>query len=250
MEFKALKVGELAKRTGVTVRTLHHYDQIGLLKPSLRTESRHRLYSSDDVVRLQQVVSLRQLDLSLEEIRACLDESGFSPLDVIELHISRLRERIKTEHGLCERLESLANHLRASGNVSAEEFLQTIEVTTMIENYYTPEQMEYLKKRREQVGEKRMRQAPNDWTVLFADFRAAMEQGIDPTDPQVRELVKRRNALVKEFTGSDPGIEQSLTRLWKDQGDKLAAQHGYDLSPELLKYISQATTAVGSDPAS
>ena len=55
MKFEALKVGELAKRTGLTVRTLHHYDEIGLLKPSLHTESGHRLYTARDVARLQQV---------------------------------------------------------------------------------------------------------------------------------------------------------------------------------------------------
>ena len=61
MKFEALKVGDLARRTGLTVRTLHHYDEIGLLKPSLHTESGHRLYTGRDVARLQQVLSLRQL---------------------------------------------------------------------------------------------------------------------------------------------------------------------------------------------
>ncbi len=79
MRFEALKVGELAKRTGLTVRTLHHYDEIGLLKPSLKTESGHRLYTGRDVARLQQVLSLRQLGFSLEQVRDCLDRPGFSP---------------------------------------------------------------------------------------------------------------------------------------------------------------------------
>ncbi|MEA2488332.1 MAG: hypothetical protein QOH21_124, partial [Acidobacteriota bacterium] len=55
------KIGELAKRTGVSVRTLHHYDEIGLLTPSHRTESGHRLYGREEVIRLQQIVSLRQV---------------------------------------------------------------------------------------------------------------------------------------------------------------------------------------------
>ena len=59
MNFEALKVGELARRTGLTVRTLHHYDEIGLLRPSLHTDSGHRLYTGRDVARLQQVLSLR-----------------------------------------------------------------------------------------------------------------------------------------------------------------------------------------------
>ena len=145
MRFQALKVGELARRTGLTVRTLHHYDEIGLLRPSLHTESGHRLYVAADVARLQRVLSLRQLGFSLEEIRDCLDQAGFSPLEVIALHVTRLREQIELQRKLCERLEGLAEHFRPAGTVSAEAFLQTIEVMTMIENYYTPEQLETLR---------------------------------------------------------------------------------------------------------
>src|SRR3954469_18916720 len=100
MGFEALKVGELAKRTGLTVRTLHHYDEIGLLRPSLRTETGHRLYTAADVARLQQVLSLRQLGFALEEVQACLDRPGFSPLEVIRLHLGHLREQIKMQREL------------------------------------------------------------------------------------------------------------------------------------------------------
>ena len=69
-----LKVGELARRTGLTVRTLHHYDEIGLLRPSQHMVSGHRLYTAADVARLQRVLSLRQLGFGLEEVRQCLDQ--------------------------------------------------------------------------------------------------------------------------------------------------------------------------------
>src|SRR5947208_9929352 len=104
MTFEALKVGELARRTGLTVRTLHHYDAIGLLRPSLHTGSGHRLYTAGDVARLQQVLSLRQLGFSLEEVRGCLDRPGFSPLEVIELPLARLREQIELRRQRCEGL--------------------------------------------------------------------------------------------------------------------------------------------------
>ncbi|HKO00391.1 MAG TPA: MerR family transcriptional regulator, partial [Thermoanaerobaculia bacterium] len=73
MTHDLFKVGELAKRTGMSVRTLHHYDAIGLLQPSRRSESGHRLYDRDDVARLQQIKSLRQLGFALDEIRELLD---------------------------------------------------------------------------------------------------------------------------------------------------------------------------------
>src|SRR5947199_3069727 len=117
MKSEALKVGELARRTGLTVRTLHHYDEINLLKPSLHTEAGHRLYTARDVARLQQVLSLRQLGFSLEEVRACLDRPGFEPLEVIRRHAARLREQIASQRRLCARLEALAAHLRAAEEV-------------------------------------------------------------------------------------------------------------------------------------
>src|SRR5919206_2272820 len=84
----AWRVGELARRTGVSVRALHYYDEIGLLSPSRRTEAGHRLYCAEDVVRLQQIRSLRALGFGLEEIRECLNDPSFSVQRVIELHIS------------------------------------------------------------------------------------------------------------------------------------------------------------------
>src|SRR5215813_9345124 len=120
MRFEALKVGELARRTRLTIRTLHHYDEIGLLQPSLHTESGHRLYTAGDVARLQQVLSLRQLGFSLDEIRECLDRPGFSPLEVIRLHVARLREQIELQRGLCERLEALAAYFNSAETSPAE----------------------------------------------------------------------------------------------------------------------------------
>src|SRR5262245_51731957 len=122
MKFEPVQVGELAKRTGLTVRALHHYDAIGLLKPSLHTEAGYRLYTAADVARLQQVLSLRQLGFSLEEVRDCLKQPGFAPLEVIRLHLGRLREQIELQQKLCKRLEAIAEHFRMAEEVSADEF--------------------------------------------------------------------------------------------------------------------------------
>jgi DNA-binding transcriptional MerR regulator len=244
MEFEALKVGELARRTGLTVRTLHHYDQIGLLKPSLHTEAGYRLYTRADVARLQQVLSLRQLGFALDEVRDCLDRPGFAPLEVIHLHVTRLREQIELQQKLCERLEALAQHFRAAAEVSADEFLYTIEVMTMLENYYTPEQMELFRKRHEADPEgtaELARQGQAAWAELLAAYTAEMEKGTDPADPRLQELEKRRQALVNAFTGGDKAIEQNLTRLWKEQADNLCAQFGMD--PKVIAYLGKVAEA-------
>ncbi len=108
MGSKWWKVGELAKQTGLSVRTLHYYDEIGLMKPSHHTESGYRLYATEDIVRLQQIKSLRQLGFSLEEIRDCLDSPDFTPRRVIQLHLERLREQIALQQRLCDCAERTA----------------------------------------------------------------------------------------------------------------------------------------------
>lgn len=247
VSFEPLKVGELARRTRLTIRTLHHYDEIGLLRPSLHTESGHRLYTAGDVARLQQVLSLRQLGFALEEIRDCLNRPDFSPVELIERQLARLREQVELQRKLCERLEALAAGLRTAGKVSAEQFLQTIEVMTMIETYYTPEQMEFFRKRNEEAaaaGVDVARQAQEGtaaWNELLAQYKVEMDSGTDPADPKVQALEKRRQALVSVVSGGDKAIEENMKRMWTEQGDKLCAQFGID--PKVMAYLGKAAEA-------
>jgi DNA-binding transcriptional MerR regulator len=251
MSSAALKVGDVARRSGLTIRTLHHYDEIGLLRPSLHTEAGHRLYAAGDIARLWQVMLLRHLGFSLEQIRDCLDRSDFAPLEVIRLHIARLREQMKLQKELCERLEAVASLFQAAEEVSADTFLQTIEAMTMIENYYTPEQLESFKRRREEAaaaGVDIAKKGQEDWAQLLAELTELMNQGVDPADPRAQALEKRRQALVSAFSGGDAAIEQNLKRLWIEQGDKLAAGFGYD--PKLLAYLGKVAAAASTGSCS
>lgn len=243
MNFEALKVGELAKRTGLTVRTLHHYDDIGLLKPSLHTEAGYRLYTAADIARLQRVLSLRQLGFALEEVRHCLDRPGFAPLEVIRLHVARLREQIELQRKLCERLEAIAEHFRTAGEVSAEEFLYTIEAMTMIEKYYTPEQMAHFEARAKEVGKEAIEQAPQQWADLFKAVTAEMQAGTDPADPKAQELAKRWLALVTLATGGDPDIFNSLRRMYETE-DNVMGTDTKALRP-MMDYILKAAAVAG-----
>jgi DNA-binding transcriptional MerR regulator len=193
MRFEALKVGELALRTGLTVRTLHHYDEIGLLKPTLHTEAGHRLYTAGDVARLQQVLSLRQLGFTLEEVGNCLNRADFSPLEVVGLHLARLREQVELQRKLCERLEAIAALLRMAEEVSADDFLRTIEVMTMMEKLYTPEQVKQFAEVGKQVGPDEIRAIEEAWTALLAEVRA--NHDLDPASPQAQALAQRWEEL-------------------------------------------------------
>ncbi|WP_413789329.1 MerR family transcriptional regulator [Paenibacillus tyrfis] len=94
------KVGELAKLTGLTIRTLRFYDQIGLFSPSAHSDSGHRLYNEADLSRLQQILSLKELGLSLEEIKSVVTGGHFSPLEIVSLQITRLKETIRMQQKL------------------------------------------------------------------------------------------------------------------------------------------------------
>src|SRR4051794_2075436 len=92
---KLLKIGELAKAAGITVRSLHHYDHIGLLSPTTDHESGHRLYNQKDVERLQQIVSLKSLGLSLEDIARCLAGGDYGLHKTLTLHEAAITANIE-----------------------------------------------------------------------------------------------------------------------------------------------------------
>ncbi len=232
-----LKVGELARRTGVSIRTLHYYDEIGLLAPSYHSAAGHRLYTLADVARLQQIKSLQALGFALEQVRDCLQRRDFSPRDLIDRHLQRLREQCALQQRLCTRLEALATHLNAAETVSVEEFLQTIEVTTMIEKYYTPEQLAEIQERGRQLGGEGIQKAEAEWKELIAQVRAEMEFGTDPAAETMQGLADRWMALVRAFTGGNPGIEQSLRNMYQ-QEPAVAQKSGLD--PALSEYIGRA----------
>ncbi|HEY9663846.1 MAG TPA: MerR family transcriptional regulator, partial [Allocoleopsis sp.] len=242
MQSVALKVGDLAKQTGVSVRTLHYYDEIGLLSPSHRTEAGYRLYGREDIIRLQQIVSLRQIGFSLEEIREGLEQRNFSFDRVIQLHTARLREQIELSQKLLNRLEAIAQAVSSMQAVSVEAVIQTIEVMNMLEKYYTPEQLESLKQRQELVGEERIKQVQAEWQDLFEQARIEMAKGTDPASETVKALARRSIELIQEFTGGDPGIEQSLNRMWQQEQPEVVSRGMVDTA--VMEYLAKARAAL------
>lgn len=232
------KVGELAKQTGMTVRTLHHYDEIGLLAPSHRTAAGHRLYVEADVARLQQVASLRSLGFPLDEIRDLLNDRRLSPLDVVRMHADRMRRQLRTQQRLVERLDALAAGLGEAAPVSAEQLIATIEEINMFEKHYTPDQLDYLAQRREQVGEARMQEVGGEWARLQADVQAAMDAGADPCDPAVQAMAAQWKGLIEEFTGGNEGVRQSLNNLYQNE-DSVHGQNMAAMRP-MMEYIGRA----------
>jgi DNA-binding transcriptional MerR regulator len=219
---KALyKASEFAELAGVTVRTLHHYDRLGLLRPSGRTAAGYRLYGERDLVRLQQIVTLKFIGLSLDRIGELLDHA---PRD-LGTRLRRQREILeerRRQMDLAVAAIREAERAVATGEGGVEAFAKIIEVIEMQKNwdwvkqYYTEEQLDELAKRgTPEVLERGQR----DWAELIAEVEEAVARGEDPASEHAQSLAARWHDLIQQFTGGNPEIEASLRKLYADQAN-------------------------------
>ena len=241
---RSLKVGQLAKLSGVSIRTLHHYDEIGLLSPSMRSDSGHRFYSVEDVLRFQQIMSLRSLGFSLEQIREFLDEPQSSPLMVLEMHLSSLKKEIEERTELLDNLRKITTGLRSGENPTVAELLKLIEGTAMIQKYYTQDQLDQLADRGRMLGDDKIQEVQNEWVVLIEEVRKEMSNGTDPESDRVKRLAERWQALIEMFTGGDPGISSSLANMYRAEGPSKASQGFVD--EDVCVYIGKAFKKEGA----
>jgi DNA-binding transcriptional MerR regulator len=236
------RIGEVAAATGLTVRTLHHYDEIGLLAPSGRTESGYRLYSDDDVRALYRIVALRRLGLTLGEVGALLD--GHDPRTLVRAQLERLDEEAAARAALRARLTRLLRALEGADGAAPELFLQAIEGMTMFEKYYTPEQLEALEARRRDLGDDAIRHAEDEWAQLIAEAERLRAEGVDPSDARVQPLAARWRELVEQFTGGDLGIAASLKAMYEAEGPERASRGA--VSAELMEWMGRAIGHAGA----
>lgn len=246
-----LKIGELALRAGVSVRTLHHYEHVGLLAPSSRTEGRHRLYGGGDISRLQQIRSLRHIGLSLDEIRRVLANPEMTFRRVLAMHIERLREQIDRQRDLLTRLERVARRPASATEVPVSELLYALEGIALAERYFTPEQRAKIAARARRLGPARIDEAQRRWSTLLKDVRAAMQRGADPASPAVRRLARRWTALLRGFTGGDAGIRAALSEKIRNE----PVLHGNDTREwrAMCAYLmpeAPSTSRAGKRPSS
>src|SRR3954462_8971342 len=235
------RIGEVAAATGLTVRTLHHYDDIGLLAPSARSEGGYRLYADEDVRRLYRIVAFRRLGFALSYIGALLDGDGADPRPVIRAQLARLDAEAAGRGRLRGRLMRLLGGLEGADGGAADLFLDAIEGMTMAEKYYTPEQLEQLSRRREALGDEAIRKAEADWAELIAGAEELRAPGAAPSDPRAGALADRWAALVAQFTGGDAGIHDSLNRMYETEGVERASRGA--VSPDLFAWMGEAVAA-------
>ena len=237
-----IQIGELAAAVGLTIRTLHHYTAIGLLVPAERSQSGRRLYSPQDVRRLYRIVALRRLGLGLAQIGALLDASP-DLAQAVRGHLDLVERQLELAQRLRVTLTRILELLESGHDPGRDEFIDAIGVMIMSESYYTAEQQEQLAERRRALGDEGMAAAERAWAELIDAVRAEQAAGTDPGDPRMRELAQRWRGLIEQFTGGEPGIEESLQRMYREEGVARASQGTVD--PQLMEYVGRALARLG-----
>ncbi len=218
---KTYKASAFAKRAGVTVRTLHHYDRLGLLRPSGRTLAGYRVYTDRDLARLEQIVALKFIGFSLKEIGSVLHRNG-DLLTALRTQRQIMGEKRKQ---IDRAIEAIAYAEDAFGKDEQNGFnalTKIIEVIEMQDNmqwtdkYYSAEAKAKLAARRAadpgcaERGQER-------WAVLLADVDKAIAEKVDPASERAQELARRWSELIRDFTQGDPEIEKGLKVLYSDK---------------------------------
>jgi DNA-binding transcriptional MerR regulator len=225
-----LTVGELAKRSGLTVRTLHHYDAIGLLSPSSRSDAGYRLYGQADIERLHRIQALRQLGLALADIGQAL--SGAQPplAEVVDRQIAQLDRDLADAARLRERLVHLRAQLSSGQSPDLADWLDTLEQMTMYEKYFTPEELKALP----------LHTDPDvlpAWSALVPAVQSAMDRGATPDDADAQQLALQWMEMIGRGTGNNPAF---LLRLRTMTEEEPGMRERSGITPALERFVENA----------
>ncbi len=219
----------------MSVRTLRFYDRVGLLSPSARTEAGYRLYTDADLVRLQQILALKFLGFSLDEIKAILAAPPMGLRETLAQQRAMLRDRRARLDAIISAVEQ-AEDVVAEGGVDWDTMISVIRAMQMSQNsdwakqYFTEEQLQKMQELSQQSYSERARAklASRAWTVedqkrideqynaLWAGVRRVVAEAQEPSSPEAQDLASQAIALIEAFTGGDPEIEQGLQNWWSN----------------------------------
>jgi DNA-binding transcriptional MerR regulator len=199
------RVSEVARIANVTVRTLHHYDEIGLLQPSGRTNAGYRLYSADDLLRLHRIVVGRSLGLSLEEIRRSLDDPEVDPRRVLSDQRTQLLEQLEQTHA---KIRSIDAALAAMDRTGDDE----MDFQQMFDGFDPADYEQEAKARwgnTPSFAESQRRTSKytkDDWAALKAEadeinraWAAAREMGTAATDEAAMDVAERHRRHIDRW---------------------------------------------------
>ena len=231
-----LKVGALARQTGLTIKTLHHYDAIGLLIPSHRSDAGYRMYDRDDLMRLHQIQALKQLGFALADIGDTLAGDGMTLTDLIPKQLAELDRQIEQSTRLRTQLLFLKNKMDQGDTPEMADLLLTLELMTMYEKYFTAEELTLLDHhRRNAVPDLDAR-----WATLVRAMRDLMQRGVDPAHADAQARASEWTALVEAMVGNDPALMTKMDAMTRNE---TAAQAQSGIDPALLDYVMSCMQA-------
>lgn len=233
------KVGEVAELAGLTIRTLRYYDQICLFSPSQYTESGHRLYTKADLERLQPILSLKQMGMSLEEIQLLLSNPEEQTVaEILQTQISRVKKEIEVQQKLVAELENALSAAHSNRTLSISELTKLMEALKMNkEKYFSKQQLDTIESRYENADKQLLKQAEQEFNGLIKEIRLEKEKGASPSDKKVQDLAKKWNDIVNAFSEDDRTFRKQAEHFHAENpGNELQ----YEIDGELYQFINKA----------
>lgn len=226
-----IQVGELARRAGITVRTLHHYEQTGLLLPSARSAAGYRLYNLADVQRLHMIQALAKSGLELAEIRDFLDKEPLALAELLDAQIRLLDKQVRSIHTLRDRLVDLHAGLTADKAPDLESWLQTLELMNMYDRWFSHEELQQLPfaAHKEQLAA--------IWTALVEEANTLLKQQVEVGDPRAMDLATRWMLRLEQDTAGRPDF---LTRMNEMHSVEPQMREQTGITAGMIDYVTRA----------
>jgi DNA-binding transcriptional MerR regulator len=225
-----LKVGELAAAAGLTVRTLHHYDSIALLRPSARSDAGYRLYDRDDVARLHQIQALRAFGMSLSDIGLYLDSPAGAPLAVVERQLAALERQIDEAARMRGQLQRLRAQLVDGGQPDLSTWLDSLEQMMVYEKYFTHDELAQLPMVHDDA-------AKAQWKALVEEAARLMHTAA-PDSGAAQDLARRWLNAFESGTGGNHAFAARVNAMAAREPEAMHSQFG--MSPALMDYVMAA----------
>jgi DNA-binding transcriptional MerR regulator len=237
-------IGELARESGVTVRALHHYDAIGLVRASERTAAGHRRYTESDLRRLYQVRALRALGVPLDRVGDVLADDPAAMRALLRAQLDELTAQAERVERLSVRIRSLLRQLDEASMPDPEQFMTTLEMISMLDSHFTPEQQEQLARRRAELGPEAIDEARTRWAALVEELLPHVQAGTPVDDPRVRDLVRRWDEVGSAFH-TDPRTVAAARRMWQDHSAEIGRRLPWpaERMADLVGYLERVRRA-------
>jgi DNA-binding transcriptional MerR regulator len=237
MDERCWSVGELAAAAGLTVRALHHFDRIGLLRPARRSAAGHRVYLAEDVRRLYRVLALRQLRMPLEQIARFLDGDIDDLASAVHAQLAYVEKNVEAQQRVHAHLSALLRAAEQSPEPSVDQLIETMEAL-MEASYFTPAQLDEAKRRhRDTTFAEKFAQWQHQATEIVGDLKAHVDRATDPSDPVVQELARRWTDVLRELSGGSAAMLSAIYAKIDGKGPE-AATRGV-LSAEVWNYLKR-----------